>query len=167
MPKTKQSFQYLARLAAHKKRDERLVDGVGQQTFLCTLVQGKKLHIPIHEVKEIIPKPKPVKIGHTKQWFEGLIKVQGDIYSAVNIGKLIYQSTTTEKNTFAVALSQRDGNYALLVHNVLGIIQTGSLEKISTSEYLDTYQTTDAQEIDILPIQQLIESTEFTHVSVF
>lgn len=168
MSQEKQSFQLLQNLAKRDKVKRISTDKSKGAAFLGVLVKDKKYHIPIAQVREIIPKPQIVAIGHAKPWLDGLLKVQGEIYSVIDVAAFLGKGhVKADKNRVVVALSMIEGNYALVVSSVLGITKLGDLQLVDNDEYTVTYQTPEKNAVPALSIPSIIESSELANMSVF
>lgn len=166
---THNTFRYLEKLTDNGKAEKNTQDKTAEQSFLCVLVQKERLYIPLTHVKEIIPSPQITAVGHTKPWLEGILKAHGEIYSVVNLARFLDNQAVAERSMFAIALAQEEseGNYAIIVNNVLGIVKFTAPKQVSSEAYKTIYQGEDEMRFNVLAIPDLIESSEFTNVSVF
>ncbi len=163
----KDSFQFLKALASKHRAGqtkEQVEEGVA---FLGVVLDQQDYYIPVGQIKELVPDPKIIPVGHTKSWVKGLLKVQGEIYSVIDVALLLGLSETQNKNALAIALSAPEGNYAILVSSVLGLRKTLNLQPMNAGDYTVTFQTPDKEEISALSIPSIIESKELVNMSVF
>lgn len=163
------TFDYITQLSETQKAQKMVAEEKTELSFLCVEVHQDRLYIPIEQVKEIIPDPQITPIGHTKSWLEGILKAHGEIYSVVDIARFLESGTVNERSMHAIALSQThvEGNYAVVVNNVLGIVKANSPKKLSSDTYKDVYEVAGEEKIDVLSIHNLVESPAFINVSVF
>ncbi|PID58756.1 MAG: hypothetical protein CR957_00105 [Gammaproteobacteria bacterium] len=163
------SFQFLQSQAA-KEKAGRVTEGMDEgAAFLAVSVHNNAYHIPVSQIREIIPSPKVTAIGHTKPWLSGLLKVQGEIYSVIDTAVLLglSDSNSPHKQPLAIAVSMPDGNYALTVSAVKGIIKVTQLQQLENDNYTITYQTADDDVITALSVPSIVESPEFANMSIF
>ncbi len=162
----KQAFQYLQHLSK-KKKVERDTDSITDNlAFLGIRLQNETYYLVIDQVKEIIPNPVISPVGHSRSWLEGLIKVQGEIYSVVDLAEFLGYPPIVDKHRFVIALSQEVGNYALQVSQVLGITNFMQPEKTGEDDYLDNYRS-DTKSIKVLSVERMLGSADFANISVF
>lgn len=167
MVQRKDSFRFLKAQKERTKATRIGLDETGGAAFLGVLVQKKKYHIPLGQIREIIPAPKITAIGHTKPWLSGLLKVQGEIYSVIDVAPFVNLPIVEQKKPVVIALTIQEGNYAILVSSVLGITKINQLNQVNTDEFIVTYQSPDKGEIPALSVQSIIKSTELTNMSIF
>lgn len=167
MMQQKDSFQFLKMLAQQPKAQEESTEKVSQAGFLGVKVHQETYHIPVSRIREIIPNPSITPIGHTQDWLLGLVKVQGEIYSVVDISPLLEMPVLTGRDKFVVALSMPEGNYALLVSSVLGITKLSDLKQVATDDYTITYQLSNKEKMSALSVQSIVESPALANMSIF
>ncbi len=163
----KDSFQFLKALAnKHRvgQSKERADEGVA---FLGVVLDQRDYYIPVAQIRELIPDPNITPVGHTKPWLKGLLKVQGEIYSVIDMALLLGLSETQNKHALAIALSAPEGNYAILVSSVLGLRKALNLQPMNADDYTVTFQTADKEEILALSVPSIIESKELVNMSIF
>lgn len=163
---TKNAFQYLQLLASTQKAEKIRGSNEGESTFLCVNIQNGKYYIDVGRIGEIIPKTNISPVGHTEDWFEGIIKVQGEIYSVIDIAHFLEQPIVTGKGKFAIALAEGNNNYAILVNKVLGIHKVKTTKDHTEQKYIDSYHLSN-ESLNVLSIERLLASSEFANVSIF
>lgn len=162
---SKTSFQYLQLIASRQRVvREDSVSGEGNK-FLCVGIKKQKLYINTGYIGEIIMDAAPSPVGHSAVWFEGLVKVQGEIYSAVNIGAFL-NDAKTNTGSYTIALSPQYNNIALIVDSLLGLHTIEMSGEITKNKFTDVYQA-EEEEINILSIKRLLSSPEFRNISIF
>lgn len=167
MVQQKDSFRFLKAQTKRTKAVRLGLDEAGGAVFLGVVVQTKKYHLPLGQIREIIPAPKITPIGHTKPWLTGLVKVQGEIYSVIDVAPFIKLPIVEQKNPVVIALTAQEGNYAILVSSVLGITKMNHLNQVSTDEYTVTYQSPEKEEIPALSVLSIVKSSELANMSIF
>lgn len=162
----KQAFQYLQHLASEKRDVSQSGDADKEPAFIGIRIQGDTCYLDVDSIREIIPNPTIAPVGHAQSWLQGLIKVQGEIYSVVDLAGFLGKKPVADKNSFVIALAQEGGNYALLVSRVLGMTKLAQAKKTEEETYFDKYQS-DIREISVLSVQRMLESSDFANVSIF
>lgn len=162
---SKTSFQYLQLIASRQRVvREGSVSSEGNK-FLCVGVKNQKLYINTEYIGEIIMDVAPSPVGHSAVWLEGLVKVQGEIYSAVNIGTFLNDSKTNT-GSYTVALSPQYNNIALIIDTLLGLHSIDTSGDVSKNKFIDVYQA-GKEEINVLSVNRLLASPEFKDISIF
>ncbi|PIE46252.1 MAG: hypothetical protein CSA45_00225 [Gammaproteobacteria bacterium] len=168
MAQRKDSFQFLKTLAQQPKAVETKGEKIAEAAFLGVMIQQTKYHIPISRIREILPNPQVTPIGHTQDWLLGLVKVQGEIYTVVDITPLLEMPLLSGRGKFAIALSMPEGNYAILVSAVLGITKLSDLKQTATDDdYTITYQTPSEDKMTALSVQSIVEAPALANMSIF
>lgn len=162
----KQSFQYLQHLATTKKVDKDHAVSAIDMAFLCVSIQSKHFYINAERIGDVLPYSNVNPVGHTVSWFEGLLKIQGEIYGVADISPFLRYSNKISKKGFIIALSQANENIAIVVDEVLGLHHFKKSEKIAEEEYVDIYQTPE-KDIRAISFQRLLMSPEFSNISIF
>ncbi len=165
----KKTFSYLAglvessqlALSSKKKADVSL----SQDSVIGIIIAGKKMYINSADVKEIIQDFEVSNVGNTKNWFEGILNIQGEIYSAINMAKLFEIDNVSARPKYAIALTGHDYSYALLVDDILGITKESFLQKVSEGKYTDVYVVEEGEKVLISP-QKLVSSPNFMQASL-
>lgn len=160
------AFDYMQKLASTQKITKGSGDDEGISTFLCVSIQREKYYIGIEQVSEIISKTSISPVGHTASWFEGITKVQGEVYSVVDITYFLKKPMVTDKGRFAIALVQGNSNYALLANAVIGITKIKVPQVITEDNYIDLYKLPE-ETIKVIALDRLLSSSEFANVSIF
>lgn len=163
----KGSFEFLQSLAQRPQATLEVAEKASQAAFLGVKIQQNTYHIPVSRIREILPNPQITPIGHTQDWLWGLVKVQGEIYSVVDVASLLGMESLSNRDKFVVALSFPEGNYALLVSNVLGITKLSDLKQIDTDDYTITYQMSNKEKMAALSVQSIVESSALANMSIF
>ncbi len=162
----KEAFQYLQRLSKEKKAERDINAVTDTPAFLGVRLQDETYYLAIDQVKEIIPNPVISAVGHARSWLKGLIKVQGEIYSVIDLAEFLGNPPITDKHRFVIALSREGGNYALQVSQVLGITKLTQPEKTGEDNYLDNYRS-EMRNIKVLSVERVLGSANFANISVF
>ncbi len=163
------SFQFLLAQTDKHKADRLAVGGGDDTAFLGVGLRGKTYHIPVGQIREIVPNPKITAIGHAKSWLTGLLKVQGEIYSVIDVAQLLGLPEEESKLKLAIALSVSGGNYAIVISSVLGIVRVNHLHEVDSDEYTVSYQVADDTDnvMITLCVPSIIRSSELTNMSIF
>lgn len=162
------SFQFLSDLSQKSKATKTDAGKAHVVSFLGVMIQQKTYYIPVEEVREIIPAPQIVAVGHAKPWVSGLLKVQGEIYSVIDAAPFVGLTLVSEKKPVAIALSVSEGNYSLMVSSVLGITRIANLQQVSNNdEFTITYQDEESTIISVLSVPSIISSSQFANISIF
>lgn len=160
-------FDFLKALAQQPKATQVVAEKMSQAAFLGVRLQQNTYHIPVSRIREIIPNPSITPVGHTQDWLWGLVKVQGEVYSVVDISPLLDMPALSAREHFVVALSLPEGNYALLVSGVLGITKLSDLKQIDADDYTIVYQMSNKEKLSALSVQSIFESSALANMSIF
>ncbi len=147
------------------KKELAVVSGT-RKTFLSVSINQRKVYIDTTDVSEVMHQVKISLVGHTASWFKGLVKVQGDIYSLIDVASFLGTSPVSDKSDYVVALSKYYENVAIIVDNLLGLFSVEEIKDKKEEGYLDIYQT-EKGEIHVLSLKRLVLSDKFSDVSVF
>jgi|GEM_PF-3663206 len=161
------SFSYLNALSERPKITTQ-GDIAQAKSFLCVLIGKQKYYLQLNWIKAVIPNPVVTPVGHTQPWFEGILKAQNEIYSVIHIEQTLDLPLTKAGKNYAITLAKLEGNYAVLVSDVLGISKTQKLKPIESHGFTITYEASDQQQtITELSIDSLIEAPFFSNFSIF
>ncbi len=161
------AFQQLQELTKKTKVEKNIaIISETRKTFLSVGIDQKKIYIDTIDVGEVMHQVKASLVGHTASWFKGLVKVQGDIYSLIDISPFLETAPVSEKSSYVVALSQQYNNVALIVDNLFGLQSVEEIKDKKEEGYLDIYQT-EKGEIHVLALKRLVLSDKFSDISVF
>ncbi len=161
------SFKFLQAQTSKHKVERQVVESSGDTAFLGVGLQGEKYHIPVGHIREIVPNPKITAIGHAKSWLTGLLKVQGEIYSVIDVAQLLGLPEKESKFKLAIALSTSEGNYAILVSSILGIMKENHLHEVGSDAYTVSYQVADDSVMMVLSVPSIVKSPELANMSIF
>ncbi len=161
------AFQQLQELDK-KNKVEKKVELISdkRKTLLSVGINQQKFYIDTSDVGEVMHQVKTSLVGHTASWFRGLVKVQGDIYSLIDIAPFLEFSPVSEKSTYVVALAKQYENVAIVVDNLFGLFSVEEVKDKKEKGYFNIYQT-DKGEVSVLSVKRLVESDKFSDISVF
>ncbi|MBS9777593.1 MAG: chemotaxis protein CheW [Gammaproteobacteria bacterium] len=164
--RTIRSFDYLAGLSQVKKanRSKNLFEEI--ESFLCVKIQKQLIYISTAKIKEVLPFSNVVCVGHTSPWFEGLLKIQGEIYGVLDISLLLGQQQAMHKKEFIIALTEMNENISIIAEETLGLQSFKKNQKITEKGLIDIYHTPE-KDINVLSIERLLASNDFTNISIF
>lgn len=161
------SFDFLQTQAQQGKAARNVAEFTKGRAFLRALIDQKSFYIPVEQIREIVLQPRITPVGHVKPWLTGIIKIQGDIYSVIDLSYTLSLQPSSTKSGAVVALSIGEGNYALLVSSVLGIVRAYELRQTDENEFSVTYQSDEHDEIVVLSVDKLVNLPDFSNVSIF
>ncbi len=160
-------FHWLEELSKKKKISKDYADALdARQSFLCVVIGGKSLYISAGDIAEVMAKEKVSLVGHTKSWFKGLIKAQGEIFSLIDISPFLGVKPVNMKHSYIIALSRQYDNIAIVVDSLNGLRSFEKIRQIEQKEYLDVFRVGD-EKLNILSIERLLSSDEFFDISVY
>lgn len=160
------SFDYLKQIVEQRARIDRNQVIDEEFAFLSIKVAGEPMCLPADMVREIIPKPMVAAMGHAKPWYKGLMKVQGDIFSAVDIGLFLGKKSRGTRLAYAVALKSNSGQHAFLVEEVNGLVKEKVVKK-QKDDFVNLLFTASGTELKTIIVDEIVDSPEFNNVSVF
>lgn len=165
---TKQkTFDYLQDLG--RKKPAVVTSVETDSAFLGLVIGQQTMYLPIQYIYKVLSKAAITAVGHTQPWLQGIVQVDGNIYSVFNLGRWVdatIDSAALGDNTL-IALSQTNGYYAILVEEILGIVHFIPQEAVAETALTVDYQGTDNHIFSILSVEKLINSTEFADFSIF
>ncbi|MBS9781069.1 MAG: chemotaxis protein CheW [Gammaproteobacteria bacterium] len=161
------AFQHLQNLSKKTKIKKKIATiSDTRKTFLSVGIHKKQVYIDTCDISEVMNYCKVSLVGHTASWFKGLVKVQGEVYSLVDIAPFLKQPPVSDKSGYVVALSHSYNNIAIVADNLFGLQSVDEMRDKKEDEYLDIYQT-EKGEICVLALKRLVLSDKFFDVSVF
>lgn len=160
------AFQQLQQLSQKKSISRERTAAEDKTTFLCVGIHEKQVYINTDDITEVMPYAGASPVGHTVPWYKGLIKVQGEICSLVDIASFLEQPPVGRKDSYVIALSRRHDNIAILVENLAGLHAVKMTGEITKKGYTDVYQT-EKGEVQVLSFARLFSSDDFFNISVF
>ncbi len=160
------SYSYLKELANTQRSSKTHDLGANELSFLCIRIQKELIYIDATRIGEVIPFSGVSPVGHTAPWFEGLLKIQGQIYSVLDISSFLGYKSSVKRKEFVIALSEANDNVSIIAEELFGLQKFTKIHKVSEENYLDTYRAVD-KNIQVLSIDRLLTTPEFTHISIF
>lgn len=160
------SFDYLKKIARQKVARTKSQQANEEFTFLSVRISGKAMCLPAEAIKEIIPKPLVIPMGHAKPWYKGLMKVQGEIFSVVDVGLFLGGKSRGSRLNYAVALQSENGQHAFVVEEINGLVKEKVIKK-NDERFTGKLQTESGGELISILVEDIINSPEYNNVSVF
>lgn len=160
------SFDYLKKVAQQKagrKKNQQISE---EFTFLSVRIAGEAMCLSAEAVREIIPKPLVMPMGHAKPWYKGLMKVQGEVFSVIDIGLFLSGKSRGSKISYAIALQSESGQHAFAVEEVNGLIKEKVIKK-QGERFTGKLQTESGGELTFILVEDIISSPEYNNVSIF
>lgn len=162
----KNTFAYLQTLA--QKKVATVAATRSDSAFLGVMIGQKKMYLPLPFVHKIISQATITPVSHTQLWFQGLTRVEGKIYSVLNLGRWLdaTQDNTALGHQTIVAFYHMNGNYAVLAEEILGITHFVPDNPVAETALTNDYQTADGTIFSVLSVDKLVNSPEFSDFSL-